>query len=159
MKIGLSKPTSFRSGLRAASFIMQEGGKPTPDKLTTVAELANDTLTHVTSVPGEWTALLRTISRNYKYSFADQMLIHAQRPDARACAEYSVWTERMRRYVRRGAKGIALVDNSGDAPLLRYVFDVSDTGERRNSRPFRPWAVNNANLAEVQLGLKQDFGA
>ena len=99
------------------------------------------------------------MSRNYKYGFADQILIHAQRPDASACAEYDVWTGRMGRYVRRGAKGIALVDYSGDAPRLRYVFDVSDTGVRRSSRPFRPWAVNDENLAEVQLGLKQDFGA
>ena len=99
------------------------------------------------------------MSRNYKYSFVDQVLIHAQRPDASACAEYDVWTGRMGRYVRRGAKGIALVDYSGDAPRLRYVFDVSDTGARRSSRPFRPWTVNDENLAEVQLGLKQDFGA
>ena len=71
------------------------------------------------------------MSRNYKYDFADQVLIHAQRPDASACAEYDVWTGRMGRYVRRGAKGIALVDNSGDALRLRYVFDVSDTGSRK----------------------------
>ena len=87
------------------------------------------------------------------------MLIHAQRPEASACADYDVWTRRMGRYVRRGAKGIALVDNSGDAPRLRYVFDVSDTGARRNSRPFRPWTVNDGNLREVRLGLTQDFGA
>ena len=103
--------------------------------------------------------MLATMSRNYKYDFADQVLIHAQRPDASACAGYDVWTERMGRYVRRGAKGIALIDYSGDAPRLRYVFDVSDTGVRRSSRPFRPWAVNDENLVEVQLGLKQDFGA
>ena len=103
--------------------------------------------------------MLATMSRNYKYDFADQVLIHAQRPDASACAEYDVWTGRMGRYVRRGAKGIALVDYSGDVPRLRYVFDVSDTGARRSSRPFRPWTVNDENLAEVQLGLKQDFGA
>ena len=99
------------------------------------------------------------MSRNYKYDFADQVLIHAQRPDASACAEYDVWTGRMGRYVKRGARGIALVDYSGDAPRLRYVFDVSDTGARRSSRPFRPWSVNDANLSEVQLGLRQDFGA
>ena len=103
--------------------------------------------------------MLATMSRNYKYDFADQVLIHAQRPDASACAEYDVWTGRMGRYVRRGARGIALVDYSGDAPKLRYVFDVSDTGARRSSRPFRPWTVNDANLSEVQLGLRQDFGA
>ena len=87
------------------------------------------------------------------------MLIHAQRPEASACADYDVWTQRMGRYVRRGAKGIALLDTSGGAPRLRYVFDVSDTGTRRNSRPFRPWTVNDGNLSEVRLGLTQDFGA
>ena len=136
-----------------------KGGKPTPGKLTSITALANDTLGSVTDGYDEWAALLRTMSRNYKYGFADQVLIHAQRPDASACAEYDVWTERMRRYVRRGAKGIALVDYSGNVPRLRYVFDVSDTGARRNSRPFRPWTVNDGNLGEVQLGLRQDFGA
>ena len=136
-----------------------KGGKPTPDKLNSIATLDNDALSRATDNYDEWTALLRTMSRNYKYDFADQVLIHAQRPDASACAEYDVWTERMGRYVRRGARGIALVDYSGDAPRLRYVFDVSDTGARRSSRPFRPWSVNDANLSEVQLGLRQDFGA
>ncbi len=98
------------------------------------------------------------MSRNYKYDFADQLLIHAQRPDASACAGYDVWTGRMGRYVRRGAKGIALVDNSGDAPRLRYVFDVSDTGARRNSRPFEPWQVNSENTGAVASALEQRFG-
>ncbi len=98
------------------------------------------------------------MSRNYKYSFPDQLLIHAQRPDATACAGYDVWTQRMGRYVRRGAKGIALVDNSGDSPKLRYVFDVSDTGARRNSRPFEPWQVNSENTAALASALEQRFG-
>ena len=106
-----------------------------------------------------WTAFLGTVSRNYKYSFADQILIHAQRPEASACADYDVWTRRMGRYVRRGAKGIALLDTSGGAPRLRYVFDVSDTGARRNSRPLRLWAIDDRNVGEVQLGLTQGFGA
>ena len=107
----------------------------------------------------EWASLLGTISRLYKYPFADQLMIHAQRPGATACASYEVWNDTMRRYVRRGAKGIALVDNSGDAPKLRYVFDIADTGTRRSSRPFSPWEVNDGNLAEVQLGLRQAFNA
>lgn len=98
------------------------------------------------------------MSRNYKYDFADQVLIYAQRPDASACAEYDVWTGRMRRYVRRGAKGIALVDNSGDALRLRYVFDVSDTGARKNSRPFEPWQVNSKNTGAVISALEARFG-
>ena len=100
-----------------------------------------------------------TASRLYKYPFADQLMIHAQRPGATACASYEVWNDTMRRYVRRGAKGIALVDNSGDAPKLRYVFDIADTGTRRSSRPFSPWEINDGNLAEVQLGLRQAFNA
>lgn len=107
----------------------------------------------------EWASLLGTISRLYKYPFADQLMIHAQRPEATACASYEVWNDTMRRYVRRGAKGIALVDNSGDAPRLRYVFDIADTGTRRSSRPFSPWEINDGNLAEVQLGLRQAFNA
>ena len=97
------------------------------------------------------------MSRNYKYDFADQVLIHAQRPDASACAEYDVWTQRMGRYVRRGAKGIALVDNSGDAPRLRYVFDVSDTGARRGSRPFEPLMVNSENTSAATSALNKRF--
>ena len=97
------------------------------------------------------------MSRNYKYSFADQLLIHAQRPDASACAGYDVWTGRMGRYVRRGAKGIALVDNTGDAPRLRYVFDVSDTGARRASRTFEPWQVNSENTSAVASALEACF--
>ena len=107
----------------------------------------------------EWASLLGTISRLYKYPFADQLMIHAQRSGATACASYEVWNDTMRRYVRRGAKGIALVDNSGDAPKLRYVFDIADTGTRRSSRPFSPWEINDGNLAEVQLGLRQAFNA
>ena len=102
--------------------------------------------------------MLATMSRNYKYNFADQVLIHAQRPDASACAEYDVWTGRMGRYVRRGAKGIALVDYSGDAPRLRYVFDVSDTGARKNSRPFEPWQVNSKNTGAVISAIEARFG-
>ena len=135
-----------------------KGGKSTPDKLTSIAELANDTLSSVTDGYEPWAAFINTMSRNYKYSFADQLLIHAQRPDASACAGYDVWTQRMGRYVRRGAKGIALVDNSGDAPRLRYVFDVSDTGARKNSRPFEPWQVNSENTNVVASMLEQHFG-
>ena len=130
-----------------------------PAKVDTYLALARETAQVLAGSAGAWTAFLDTASRLYKYPFQDQLMIHAQRPGASACASYEVWNDTMRRYVRRGAKGIALVDNSGDAPRLRYVFDIADTGTRRSSRPFSPWAVNDANLTEVQLGLKQDFGA
>ena len=130
-----------------------------PAKVDTYLDLAREIAQGLAGSVGAWTAFLDTASRLYKYPFHDQLMIHAQRPEATACASYEVWNDTMRRYVRRGAKGIALVDNSGDAPRLRYVFDIADTGTRRSSRPFSPWAVNDANLTEVQFGLKQDFGA
>ena len=130
-----------------------------PAKVDTYLDLARETARGLAGSVGAWTAFLDTASRLYKYPFADQLMIHAQRPGATACASYEVWNDTMRRYVRRGAKGIALVDNSGDAPRLRYVFDIADTGTRRSSRPFTPWEINDGNLAEVQLGLRQAFNA
>ena len=105
-----------------------------PAKVDTYLDLARETALGLAGSVGAWTAFLDTASRLYKYPFADQLMIHAQRPEATACASYEVWNGTMRRYVRRGAKGIALVDNSGDAPRLRYVFDIADTGTRRSSR-------------------------
>ena len=130
-----------------------------PAKVDTYLALARETAQVLAGSVGAWTAFLDTASRLYKYPFADQLMIHAQRPGATACASYEVWNDTMRRYVRRGAKGIALVDNSGEAPRLRYVFDIADTGTRRSSRPFSPWEINDGNLAEVQLGLLQAFNA
>ena len=130
-----------------------------PAKVDTYLDLAREIAQGLAGSVGAWTAFLDTASRLYKYPFADQLMIHAQRPGATACASYEVWNDTMRRYVRRGAKGIALVDNSGDAPRLRYVFDIADTGTRRSSRPFSPWEINDGNLAEVQLGLRQAFNA
>ena len=130
-----------------------------PAKVDTYLDLARETAQGLAGSAGAWTAFLDTASRLYKYPFHDQLMIHAQRPGATACASYEVWNDTMRRYVRRGAKGIALVDNSGDAPRLRYIFDIADTGTRRSSRPFSPWEINDGNLAEVQLGLLQAFNA
>ena len=130
-----------------------------PAKVDTYLALARETALGLAGSVGAWTAFLDTASRLYKYPFADQLMIHAQRPEATACASYEVWNGTMRRYVRRGAKGIALVDHFGDAPRLRYVFDIADTGTRRSSRPFSPWEINDGNLAEVQLGLRQAFNA
>ena len=96
--------------------------------------MASYTATHLTDSWQRWTAFLTTASRLYKYPFHEQLMIFAQRPDATACAEYDLWNDTMRRYVRRGSKGIALVDNSREKPRLRYVFDISDTGLRKNSR-------------------------
>ena len=149
----------YKAAFGPLFYYAKKGGLTTSDKLNSITALADDALRRAVDSHTEWASLLGTISRLYKYPFHDQLMIHAQRPEATACASYEVWNDTMRRYVRRGAKGIALVDNSGDAPKLRYVFDIADTGTRRSSRPFSPWEVNDGNLAEVQLGLRQAFNA
>ncbi len=85
-------------------------------------------------------------------------MIYKQRPDATACAEYDLWNKTMRRYVRRGSKGIALVDNTGSRPKLRYVFDVSDTGARENSRPVNLWSMREEYVPAVQDALERAYG-
>ncbi len=99
-----------------------------PTKAELYAQMAEKVATQLTGSWQEWAGFLTTASRLYKYPFHEQLMIYAQRPDATACAEYDLWNEKMGRYVRRGSKGIALVDDSGDRPRLRYVFDISDTG-------------------------------
>ena len=105
-----------------------------PDKALVYAQMAEETAKQITGSYQRWTAFLTTAARVYKYPYTEQLLIYAQRPDATACAEYGLWTNTMRRYVRRGSKGIALIDSSGDAPRMKYVFDVSDTGGGANAR-------------------------
>jgi len=105
-----------------------------------------------------WTEFLTTAARLYKYPYHEQLMIFAQRPDATACAEYQVWNQRMQRYVRRGAKGIALIDATGDTPRLRYVFDVSDTGGREHShRPFL-WEMRQEHGDAVSYLLSREYG-
>ena len=149
----------YKAAFGPLFYYAKKGGLTTSDKLNSITALADDALRRAVDSHTEWASLLGTISRLYKYPFHDQLMIHAQRPEATACASYEVWNDTMRRYVRRGSKGIALVDNSGDAPRLRYVFDIADTGTRRSSRPFSPWEINDGNLAEVQLGLRQAFNS
>ena len=105
------------------------------------AQMAEEAARQVTGSREQWTAFLTTAARLYKYPYAEQLMIFTQRPDATACAEYDLWNNRMNRYVKRGSKGIALLDMRGGEPKLRYVFDVSDTGERRNSRPVQLWKM------------------
>ena len=97
-------------------------------------QMAARTAEQITGSYQEWTAFLATAARLYKYPYHEQLMIYAQRPEATACAEYDFWNKRMRRYVRRGSRGIALVDSSGEKPSLRYVFDVADTGGGDNAR-------------------------
>ena len=114
-----------------------------PSKTQEYLKLANRTANGITRYWEHWTDFLTTASRLYKYSFTDQLMIYAQRPDATACASFDIWNNRMNRYVRRGSKGIALLDQSSSVPRLHYVFDVSDTGVRRNSRDPEVWQLND----------------
>jgi len=106
---------------------------PYTNKIQTYVQLAGQTAAGLTKNLGNWTGFLTTASRLYKYPFSDQLLIHAQNPESTAVAGFDIWTKRMRRYVRRGSKGMALVHVNNGYPQLQYVFDVSDTGVRSNS--------------------------
>ena len=129
-----------------------------PSKTEEYLALAQRTANGLTRYWESWTDYLTTASRLYKYSFADQLMIYAQRPDATACADYDVWNSRMNRYVRRGAKGIALLDESSGFPRLHYVFDVSDTGVRRNSRDPEVWQYNDDLKQPVSEMLAATYG-
>ena len=120
--------------------------------------LAQRTANGLTRYWESWTDYLTTASRLYKYPFADQLMIYAQRPDATACADYDVWNSRMNRYVRRGSKGIALLDESSGFPRLHYVFDVSDTGVRRNSRDPEVWQLGPDLVQPVSEMLAATYG-
>ncbi|MCL3786509.1 DEAD/DEAH box helicase [Ruminococcus bromii] len=121
------------------------------------AQMAEKVTTQLTGSWQEWAGFLTTASRLYKYPFHEQLMIYAQRPDATACAEYDLWNEKMGRYVRRGSKGIALVDDSGDRPRLRYVFDISDTGTREHSRTPWLWQLEERHLDSVQAMLERTY--
>ena len=129
-----------------------------PSKTEEYLALAQRTANGLTRYWESWTDYLTTASRLYKYPFADQLMIYAQRPDATACADFDIWNNRMNRYVRRGAKGIALLDESSGYPRLHYVFDVSDTGVRRNSRDPERWEMNDDLFKPVSEMLTAEYG-
>ena len=128
-----------------------------PTKAEMYAQMADQVARQLTGSWQEWAGFLTTAARLYKYPFHEQMMIYAQRPDATACAEYDLWNNRMGRYVRRGSKGIALVDDSGDRPRLRYVFDISDTGTRAHSRTPWLWTLNEEHTAPVMAMLERNY--
>ena len=129
-----------------------------PTKAEFYRQMAEQVSTRLVGSWKEWTAFLTTAARLYKYPFHEQMMIYAQRPDATACAEYDLWNEKMGRYVRRGSKGIALVDDSGDRPRLRYVFDISDTGTREHSRTPWLWQLEEQHIGPVSAMLECNYG-
>ena len=129
-----------------------------PSKLQTYMQMADEAQRQITGSYRGWTGFLTTAARLYKYPYAEQVMIHAQRPDATACAEYDFWNEKMGRYVRRGSKGIALIDSSGERPRLRYVFDVSDTGGREFPKSRYLWEYRAEHADAVSAILESRYG-
>ena len=128
-----------------------------PSKYQAYRQMADTAERQLTSSYKSWTQFLRTAARLYKYPYNEQVMIHAQRPDATACAEYDFWNKKMGRFVRRGSTGIALIDTSGQKPQLRYVFDVADTGEREHSRPVHLWQFRAEHEDAVAATLERSY--
>ena len=128
-----------------------------PSNVQALAQMADHAATQITASHESWTDFLRTAARLYKYPYREQLMIYSQRPDATACAGYELWNDKMRRYVRRGSKGIALIDDSGDKPRIRYVFDVSDTGSRDDSRRPLLWEYRPEHEDAVTAALEQEY--
>ena len=127
-------------------------------KLQNYIYLAGETAAQVTENAKNWTSFLDTASRLYRYPFPDQLMIHAQRPRATACAEYDLWNRRMSRYVRRGSKGIGLITVNRGYPKLRYVFDISDTGKRSESGSLFQWRYKEEYHGILTKALEEKFG-
>ena len=123
-------------------------------KVQAYVQLADETSLKITGNYLDWLSFLTTASRLYKYPYHDQLMIYAQRPDASACAAYELWNGTMHRYIRRGAKGIALLNPTANGMRIRYVFDVSDTGTRADSRnrlSARCWQKNFLRMRRCAL--------
>ena len=120
-------------------------------------QLADITALQITGSYQSWTDFLTTAARLYKYPYHEQLMIYAQRPEATACADYELWNKRMGRYVRRGAKGIALIDHSGDAPKLKYVFDVADTRTTERSRSPYLWEYRPEHEQAVSAAMEEQY--
>ena len=120
-------------------------------------QLADRMATQITGSYQGWTDFLTTAARLYKYPYHEQLMIYAQRPEATACADYELWNKRMGRYVRRGAKGIALIDHSGDTPKLKYVFDVADTHTTERSRSPYLWEYRPEHEQVVSAAMAEQY--
>ena len=128
------------------------------NKIQYYTQIADDTAKQITGSYQNWTSFLKTVGRLYKYPYNEQLMIYAQRPDAIACADFDFWNQQWGRYVRRGSKGIALIDTSGENPRLRYVFDVADTGTRENSRAVRLWELHEEHSDVIRDMLERSYG-
>ena len=126
-------------------------------KLQDIRNLVQEHAVSVSSSPGDWMDYMDTASRLYRYSFSDQLLIHAQRPDATACASLELWNEKMLRWVNRGARGIALFDETWQNTKLRYVFDISDTHMVAGGRSPYLWQMQEHQREEILTHLAEVY--
>ena len=120
-------------------------------QINDIRELAQQNARYVSNSPQDWMSYLDVAARLYRYSFTDTLLIHAQRPDATACAELELWNQKMSRWVNRGAKGIALLDDTGPRTKLRYVFDIADTHLVRGGRTPLLWNLDSHEHEQIIL--------
>ena len=127
-------------------------------KLQDIRELAQEHATSVSSSPRDWMGYMDTAARLYRYPFTDQLLIHAQHPQATACASLELWNEKMFRWVNRGARGIALLDENGHNARLRYVFDISDTHMVAGGRSPYLWQMQEHQQEEILTHLAEAYG-
>lgn len=127
-------------------------------KINDIRVLAEETASDVASSPRDWMAYLDTAAKLYRYPFADNLLIHAQHPQATACAELETWNEKMGRWVNRGAKGIALIDDTGPRQRLRYVFDIEDTHMVRGGRTPYLWKMEERYEGRLLEYLTDAYG-
>lgn len=126
-----------------------------PSKYQYIHELWLEQSQHIVSSPTHWMSFLKTASWTFKYRFEDQILIYAQKPEAKACADYDTWNDKMNRWIKKNSKGIALLNNSGHG--LRYVFDISDTRSPTN-RPLKLWEIKEENYQEVIEMIENKYG-
>ena len=127
-------------------------------KLQFYQAVADKTIHELTLHGGNWLRFLDSAAWLYKYPFQDQLMIYAQRPDATACAELELWNEKFNRWVRKGSKGIALIDDSGNYPRLKYVFDVSDTeASLYRARPVQLWEMTQEHRTPVIFEIAKNY--
>ena len=126
-------------------------------KLQDIRDLAQEHAVSVSGSPRDWMDYMDTASRLYRYSFSDQLLIHAQHPEATACASLELWNEKMFRWVNRGARGIALLDETGQHTRLRYVFDISDTHMVAGGRSPYLWKMQEHQREEILTHLAEVY--
>ena len=127
-------------------------------KEKTITELYINTALEVASNADEWTSFLKSASYNYKYRFDEQILIYAQKPEATACAETTVWNKKLKRWINKGSKGIALITENNGEMGLRFVFDVSDTNSNVYGRRFKLWTAEEKYTDDVIEALEDRFG-